>query len=283
VKGTDSRVAALAAEVTGIPPPGPDGSLDLDSLQLAELVLALEAEFGVRLPDDLRPGTVSEAAAAVAEARGRAASSTPALQDGIGHLQWLSDAVLGPVMRRFFTFEVVRADLVPAHGPVVLAMNHDSALDIPFLMLASPRRVWFMAKHELYRGAFRGWFFHVLGGFPVDRAGRDLRAVRAGVEVLSSGRGLGMYPEGTRSDRFLPFFPGAAWMAILSGAPLVPVGIVGTAGAMPRGAMVPRRARVWVTFGEPLDPGREEDARARLERARDVTRSLRDEVARLIR
>lgn len=190
--------------------------------------------------------------------------------------------MVGPVLSAYFRFEVEGSNRVPANGPVVLASNHDSLLDIPFLVMACPRAVWFMAKRELFESRRGAWLFHVLGGFPVDRLGPDARAVRAGLEVLEAGRVLGMYPEGTRSPDFLPFPPGAAWLALASGAPLVPVGITGTAEAMPRGATVPRRSRVRVRIGEPLRPGSEDDARARLERARAVSDELRAAVRALL-
>jgi 1-acyl-sn-glycerol-3-phosphate acyltransferase len=189
--------------------------------------------------------------------------------------------ILGPALRLYYQLDVSGSDRVPEGGPVVLASNHDSLLDIPALALASPRRVWFMAKRELFRGGFGTWFFHALGGFPVDRVGPDVAAMQAALRVLEEGRVLGMYPEGTRSRDFLPFLPGAAWAALSVGAPLVPVAIDGTADAMPRGSPVPRRTMVSVTFGEPLDIEREDDPRARIQRAREITPSVRDAVERL--
>ncbi|MGH2724784.1 MAG: 1-acyl-sn-glycerol-3-phosphate acyltransferase [Actinomycetota bacterium] len=276
-------VARIAGEVAGRPVDGPDTVLDLDSLGQAELALALEDVLDVRLPDDTPLRTPHEAALAVSAAMGTPRSSPPALRPGIGHLQWLSEAALRPVLDRAYRFRVRGRDRVPREGPVVLASNHDSLLDIPFLAMAAPRRVWFMAKHELYRRPFSSWFFHALGGFPVRRGQADLAAVRAALAVIDAGMALGMFPEDTRSHDFLPFLPGAAWMALVTGAPLVPVAVRGTAEAMPRGSATPRRSRVTVAFGRPMALGRERDPRRRLERARKATETLRAEVESLLR
>lgn len=275
----EERIAEVIARVTGRRAAEPEEDLVLDSLGAAELVLALEEEFDCRLRDDEVPRSVADALRSLEVAEPQGGRT---LRPGIGHLQWLSEAVGGPALSRFFRLRVEGADGVPPEGAVVLASNHDSLLDIPFLAIASPRRVWFMAKRELFRPGLPTWFFHVLGGFPVDRVGPDLDAVRSALEVLEAGRALGMYPEGTRSRGFLPFLPGAAWLALASGAPLVPVGISGTADAMPSGSRIPRRSHVRVRFGEPRSPGKVDDPLARLERARGVTEQLRADVERLL-
>jgi len=278
--GLERRVAGVAFEVLG-EAPDPKRRLAADSLTQAELALALEDAFDVRLPDNASFATLDQAVAEVSAALGRPPASGPSLPDGIGRHQRVVEAVLGGVLRPVYRLRITGADRVPRTGPVVLASNHDSLLDIPFLVVACPRPVWFMAKVELFRGALATGFFHALGGFPVRRGGSDLRAIRAALEVLRAGRVLGMYPEGTRAPRLQGFLPGAAWAALATGAPLVPVGVRGTAEAMPKGSMFPRRTHVWVAFGEPIEVGVERDPPARLARAREVTGSLRSEVERL--
>jgi 1-acyl-sn-glycerol-3-phosphate acyltransferase len=276
----EARVGDVLRRVTGEQDLRPDAALALDSLEAAEMVFALEEEFGVRLPGDRPPETVAAAARAVARARGGSAARVR-LDPGFGHLQWLARAALGGILRRWFSLRVEGVERVPLAGAAVLASNHDSLLDIPFLAVASPRPVWFMAKEELFSGPLAVWFFHAIGGFPVDRIGPNVRAVRAARQVLREGRVLGMYPEGTRSRDLLPFLPGAAWAALAEGAALIPVAIRGTAEAMPKGSAIPRRTEVRVSFGQAIEAGREDDARARLARAREITRVLQAEVAKL--
>jgi 1-acyl-sn-glycerol-3-phosphate acyltransferase len=277
----EDRVARVVTEVLGEAPPG-SGRLAADSLSHAELVLALEGAFGVRLPDDADLPTVEAAAEHVAGALGARLDAPAPLADGFGRFQWLGEGVLRPVLRAAYRLRVHGADRIPRSGPAVLASNHDSLLDIPILTVTTPRPVWFMAKVELFKGSVASWFFHTLGAFPVRRGGYDLGAVRTALAVIRSGRLLGMYPEGTRAPILQAFLPGAAWVALATGAPLVPVGITGTAEAMPRGSVLPRRTHVAISFGEPMDVGREGDPRARLRRAREITGVLRSEVERLL-
>jgi 1-acyl-sn-glycerol-3-phosphate acyltransferase len=261
----------------------PGERLDADSLSQVELILALEDALGIRLPDDVTLGTVDQVVAAVDVARrGPLPSDGDPRADGMGRFQWAATRVMGPLLSSAYRLRVVGAERVPAAGPAVLASNHASLLDVPALVVAVPRPVWFMAKVELFRGPLSSRFFHELGGFPVRRGGHDPAAVRTGLAVLERGRLLAMYPEGTRGRVLQGFLPGAAWMALATGAPLIPVGVAGTAEALPRGSFVPRRSRITVTIGDPLEPGREERPRARLERAREVTDDLRAEVEKLL-
>jgi 1-acyl-sn-glycerol-3-phosphate acyltransferase len=280
-RGSEERVASLTESILRRTP-APDEPLNLDSLGHAELVLALEKEFGVHLPDDLATGTVREAAALVDRARSDGRLRPP-LPEGFGRMQTFAADAVGAVVTRYYRLSVRGAASVPRAGPAVLAANHDSLLDIPMLVVASPRPVWFMGKEELFRGPLATMFFHVLGGFSVRRGGHDVAAVRAALEVLRRGRLLGMYPESTRTPELLPFYPGAAWAAVATGAPLIPVGIRGTLESLPRGSKVPRRSRVTVTFGQRIDVTPEEEPRVRLERARKITEVLRSEVERLLR
>jgi 1-acyl-sn-glycerol-3-phosphate acyltransferase len=140
-----------------------------------------------------------------------------------------------------------------------------------------------MAKEELYRARLGAWFFSKLGGFRVRRGSSDILAVRQALAVVRSGRVLGMYPESTRRvGELLPFFPGAAWVALAEGVPLVPVGIKGTGHSMPKGSKVPRRVPIRIAFGQPIGVAREADPRARLEDTRELTLRLRAEVERLL-
>ena len=281
VRDIDRQLRSAVTSVLG-PGASPAGRLDLDSLATAELVFALERELDVRLPDDARIETLSDAASHVAAALDRGAPETPPLDDGLGHLQWLAEALIGRLVTSYYRLETEGVEHVPPRGAAILATNHDSLLDIPLLAFAVPRRVWFMAKVELFRGAFATWLFHVLGGFPVRRGGYDVRAVRAALDVVERGHVLAMYPEGTRAPHLQPFLPGAAWVALATGAPLLPVAISGTAEAMPKGSRIPHRAEVRLRIGAPVRVEREDDPRARLDRAREITADLRGRVERML-
>ena len=150
---------------------------------------------------------------------------------------------------------------VPAAGPVILASNHLSFIDSVVLRLAAPRRVIFLAKAEYFtgrgvRGRFMRWFFTAVGSVPVSR-GQHRAATAAldtALEVLERGDAFGIYPEGTRSldGRLYRGRTGVAWLALTSGAPVVPVALDGTERLQPVGKRIPRPARVTVRFGPPL-------------------------------
>ncbi|MGH2710469.1 MAG: 1-acyl-sn-glycerol-3-phosphate acyltransferase [Actinomycetota bacterium] len=277
----ERHLSELASEISGHEV-GPDEPLGLDSLQRAEIAFALEERLGVRFPGNLAFGTLAEAAAGIEELPGRSASERPALEKGTGHLHWLGKAVSGAPLRTYYRMEVFGRENVPGSGPAVLAMNHDSLLDIPILVAAIPRTVWFMAKQELFSRPFKSWFFHVLGGFPVSRGGYDLKGIRSALEVVKRGRLLGMYPEGTRTRGLGPFLPGAAWVALSTGAQIIPTALKGTGESMASGAILPRRTRVIVRFGEPMEPGIEGSPKRRIKRAREVTAELRAAVEQLL-
>jgi 1-acyl-sn-glycerol-3-phosphate acyltransferase len=250
----------------------------VDSLAFVELAMTLERDLGLDLgPARLEATSTVGDLVRVVES---AAASRPAaaLPAGIGGLQGLADAFGGPALRWWFRLRVDGASHVPARGPAVLAMNHESALDIPIAVVACPRRVTFMAKKELYKNAFVAWALRRLGGFRVDRDRFDLPAVRAALASIDRGDVLGMYPEGTRSPgSLLPFLHGAAWVALARGVPIVPCSISGTERA--HEANRPRRVAVRVAFHPPLPADRVDDPVERRRRAVELTAELREVVA----
>lgn len=279
----EERVAAIAASV-GARVDDPDAPLGLSPLGRTEFALALEEALGVRLADSSGLRTVADAAAAVAAQRRERRPPTPTLHPATGKLQGIARAIGAPALRWYFHLSVRGAERIPRSGAVIIASNHRSMWDIPLLVMASPRAIVFMAEEGVFGSGIASWFFTRLGGFPVRRGAGDLRAIRAASTVVRSNRVLGIYPEGTRGRGvLLPFRPGAAWIALRAGAPLVPVGISGTEGIVSGRISIPRRASVEIAFGEPIDVGQEPDPNKRMDQASDLTDRLRSEVERLIR
>lgn len=158
------------------------------------------------------------------------------------------------IMRALWGLEGRGAHHVPLAGPVLLVGNHSSVLDPPLVGGVSPRQLSFLAKAELFAIPAFGRFIRALNAWPVRREGADAGALRVALRVLESGAALLVFPEGTRGDEgaLRPPKPGAALLAVLSGAPVVPVFIRGSGRAWPRGRRLPRPAKVVVTFGPPL-------------------------------
>jgi 1-acyl-sn-glycerol-3-phosphate acyltransferase len=168
------------------------------------------------------------------------------------------------IARALFAVRVEGTAHVPARGPVLLAGNHSGFLDGPLLFLLSPRRTAVLAKNEIFVGPWpRLWA--LLDVLPVRRGTADRSALRAGLAVLERGGALAVFPEGTRgSGRLDSVTPGIAWLALRSGAEVVPVALSGTAEAVPRGTWRPKlRAPVVLRFGPPVRVDVSGDPRAR--------------------
>jgi 1-acyl-sn-glycerol-3-phosphate acyltransferase len=149
---------------------------------------------------------------------------------------------------------------LPAESGYVLASSHRSMMDIPFAAWLTPRPLRYMGKVSLFKIPVLGWVFRTLGGFPVQRDGTDRKALRESIEMLRNNEILLLYPEGTRQHgaKIEPLQPGAAYLALRSGTPIVPVGIAGTEQIFrSHGTKIPHFGRVAVVVGEPiLPPGR---------------------------
>ncbi len=256
-----------------------------DSLRFAELASALQQELGVDLADSdcASVVTVSDLVRVVEAAGAPMRLPAGTIPSGMGWMQPAARLLLGALCRWWFRLEIRGAERMPSAGPVVLCMNHESMLDIPLAAIASPRHITFMAKRELFANPAGARFFHALGGFSVNRGGFDVRAIQLALNVLERGEVLGMYPEGTRvAGRLLPFLPGAAWLALKTGATLLPCAIDGTGDAMPRGAKVPRRVRVRLLFADPIEVHRQDDPVGRMAGAEKLTGQIRDVVGELL-
>ncbi|KQQ43473.1 lysophospholipid acyltransferase family protein [Nocardioides sp. Leaf307] len=196
-------------------------------------------------------------------------------------------SVVPPLARAVWRPRIEGLHHVPRSGPVILASNHLSFIDSVVIPVTAPRKVVFLAKSDYFTGtglrgsAQRAWF-EGLGMLPVDRD--DPRAALASLdvalEVLGRGEAFGLYPEGTRSrdGRLYRGRTGVAHLALTAGAPVVPVGLVGTDRLQPVGSSWPRLARVTVRFGEPIVAG---DRFAGMSSGR-ARRELTDEVMRAV-
>ncbi len=159
------------------------------------------------------------------------------------------------LMRLLFGLEGRGQEHVPRTGPVLLVANHTSVLDPPLVGGVTPRPVSFLAKAELFRVPLFGGLIRRLNAWPVRREGADASALRTALRVLERGGALLVFPEGTRAARegvLRPAKAGAGMLAVLSGAPVVPLYIRGTGRAWPRGRAFFRPAKVVIAFGPPM-------------------------------
>jgi len=189
--------------------------------------------------------------------------------------------LLGPGLKVYYHPWSEGLDNVPETGAAILASNHLSFSDSIFLPLVLKRKVQFLGKAEYFtgkgvKGAATRAFMEGVGTIPVHRGGGKASeaALRTALQVLAEGDLFGIYPEGTRSPdgRLYRGKTGVARIAIESGAPIIPVAMIGTDVAQPIGKRVPARVEIGVRVGAPIDPtpyrGRQDE--------RDALRELTD-------
>jgi 1-acyl-sn-glycerol-3-phosphate acyltransferase len=146
---------------------------------------------------------------------------------------------------------------IPASGPLIVVANHIHLLDPPLVGASATRRVRPMAKRELFETPLIGWYFWAYGAFPVRRFSGDMGALRVARNYLRDGEAVLMFPEGTRSrdGAMRAALPGAGMVALLAGAPVVPVAITGSDVKIPTVFFQwarRDRPRITVTFGPPF-------------------------------
>lgn len=183
--------------------------------------------------------------------------------------------LLGPGLKVYYHPWSEGVENIPEDGPAILASNHLSFSDSVFLPLVIDRKVQFLGKSEYFtgkglKGAATKAFMTGVGTIPVHRGGGKASeaALRTALQVLAAGDLFGIYPEGTRSPdgRLYRGKTGVARIAIESGAPIIPVAMIGTDVAQPIGKRVPSRVEIGVRIGAPIDPtpyrGRQDDREA---------------------
>lgn len=182
-----------------------------------------------------------------------------------------------PVFSALWRIRTVGLDNIPASGPAIFAPNHTSVIDSFFLPAVLPRPICFVGKAEYLDDWKTRKLFPALGMIPIDRSGGDAstRALDTAAGLLEGGEFFGIYPEGTRSRTgFLhKGHTGAARLSLRTGAPIIPVGILGTRAIQPPDVPMPRPFRpVEIRFGRPIYPAASEtvsDTRMRLRQITD--------------
>ena len=134
------------------------------------------------------------------------------------------------LFRLVFRCRVCGTENIPATGSVIIASNHIGNFDPPLIGCHIPRRIYFMAKEELFRFPVFADVIRWLGAFPVKRGSADRQAVKRMLEILVAGQVLGVFPEGTRGKNGVlgEPEPGMAMMALKTGTTIVPVAVKGT-------------------------------------------------------
>jgi 1-acyl-sn-glycerol-3-phosphate acyltransferase len=195
----------------------------------------------------------------------------------------VSRIVAGPFLRVLGRPRIIGAENIPPSGGAIIAANHLSAIDSVYLPFMVERPVTFSAKIE-YFGAKRpgarlfAMYMKATNQLSIDRdGGRAAQAtLEAALKRLEDGQLFGIYPEGTRSPdgRLYRGRPGVGWLAVKSGLPVIPVGMMGTRRVLPPGSAVPRLGRVEIRIGKPLTFPPEVTEQAPAKARREITEQV---------
>ncbi|RNL63683.1 1-acyl-sn-glycerol-3-phosphate acyltransferase [Nocardioides marmoriginsengisoli] len=181
------------------------------------------------------------------------------------------------VIRKRWDVEVRNADRVPATGPVVVAANHIGFLDGPMMAIVGPRPVHALTKEELFSGPL-GAFLTGAGQISVNRDAPDPRALRSALRVLRDGGVAGLFPESTRgAGEMVSAAGGAAYLALVAGAPVVPMAFLGTRLPGTDATFPPAGSRLVVSYGEPIPVAQQDWPRLRAD-VRALTETIRQAI-----
>ena len=178
-------------------------------------------------------------------------------------MYWLARAILQPFFHLYFRLSRVGREHIPEDGAVIFAANHRSFLD-PFVIGTLMRRpIYYVAKRELFVNRLQGWLLNSLGAFPVDRGAGDQETMRTARAIIARGDSILIFPEGTRVRPGSLGKPrrGVGRLALETGAPIVPVAVLGTENVRSGWRIRPHKVRI--RCGRPLTfPRVEEPSKA---------------------
>lgn len=173
-----------------------------------------------------------------------------------------------------FRIKKVNEDNMPKVGAFILCGNHIHALDAPVLIVTNKRKIDFVAKEELYKNKlieFLGKTFDII---TIKRDSADIDAMKKCLKTLKQNEILGIFPEGTRNgmEKHAEVKTGAAYIALKTGVPVVPVGIQGSFKFF---------SKVTYNFGKPLDFSKYASKKPDKETLEKVTKEIMDNVIKL--
>lgn len=159
-----------------------------------------------------------------------------------------------PIIRLYHRVKVVGYDNFDHNRNYIVVGNHISQLDPIYIGAFYPHPLHFMAKKELFEIKFLNWIMTKLGAFPVNREAADLGAIKKALRYLNNNESMGLFPEGGRAEKWdeSALKQGAAFLALRTKVPVLPVAIFGTKQAKPRGKNFVRPVKVRIMYGKPI-------------------------------
>lgn len=197
-----------------------------------------------------------------------------------GFFHYLAAVIYG----MFFRGEVAGLDHLPRRGSFLIAANHISFLDPPFIGCQVPRQIAYFARKTLWKPGFASWWLDTVGTIPVDRdGGQDVSAIKRVLKALKEDKGLILFPEGTRSPDGQLKEPkaGVGLIACRAQVPVVPARIYGSFEAFGKGQPLRLGTPVTVVFGPPIAPRDFDDPNAGKERYQLASQRIFARIAQL--
>ncbi len=232
--------------------------IDTTGLSLDEVVVraASVAEDGFRTHDSAPTEPAPAKAKGPVSVGKTVGPSLPAV-GRVERVLWTTvRTVVVALAKLYFRVSWENSANMPKSGPVILAPVHRSNVDTVFVPMLFRRRVRFLGKASMWKFATLGRLFNKLGAIKVERGAADREAMNLCIRALQAGEPVVVYPEGTRKEGPVVdgLFDGVAWLAARTQAPIVPIGIGGSALVMGRGDRFPKPKRVHLIVGTPIAP-----------------------------
>jgi len=171
-----------------------------------------------------------------------------------------------------YRFKVVGLENIPKEGPLLFCGNHRTYLDAPLIVVTSPRRMYFMAKEELKSNPFMRLLCYLFDGIWVKRDSKDIASLKTALKGLKNGECVGIFPEGTRNGMEKnngELKNGASYMALKTGAKIIPIGIIGEAKPFTKNAII---------YGTPIDTQKYITEKIDKSAEEKLTETLKDEI-----
>ncbi len=192
----------------------------------------------------------------------------------------LAKGIVKAFLYLYHRIQVIGMEKIPASGPLIVVGNHVSYLDPVYIGAMLPRRIHFMAKQEIFRSSVMRFLLDLAGAFPVNREKPEIQTMRTALNYLKNGEVVGIFPEGGRrqENSFDELKQGAAYLAVKSNCPVVPVLIEGTGQALPKGGVWIKPVPVKLNVGQILYPPRAGSVR---EKQLQLTGQIQQELVQL--
>ncbi|ADD02411.1 1-acyl-sn-glycerol-3-phosphate acyltransferase [Thermoanaerobacter italicus Ab9] len=189
---------------------------------------------------------------------------------------YIAKIIVRTIIKVIFKIKIKGLENIPKKGPVIICSNHISFLDPPVIGALLNRRIYFMAKEELFKNPFLRLLLGTgLGAFPVKRGTADLSAIKTALTYLKKGKAIGIFPEGTRSKtgQLQKAEPGVAMLAIKGNAPVVPIAIKGRYGLF---------SKIIINIGKPMNFDKYANSRLSSQQLFVIGEEIMKEIAKLL-